>query len=504
MLYLTVSMTGAAVMMIELLGTRIVGPFYGVSLFVWSSLISVTMIALALGYFLGGLAADRLPGFRLSHAIALAGLFTAIIPLISSPVLMATNELGVRGGAFSSALILFMVPLTFLGMVGPGVIKQASQRLEAVGMASGSVYAISTVGSVIGTLLLGFFLLPVVGSRAIVYCVSAALLLLAFALSVVESRRERHSPVRAGVWMIALICGGFYLFAALPSRAAHPTGTNVRFEKESLYGWVRVIDDPKEGIRWMLSDSSTISGAFTDTGESVLGYQYVVKDAVATLHPRARKALLIGLGGGHLSAMLGRRGVRTDVIEIDPVVVSAARSFYGFEPTGKVIVGDARYQVKQLKERYDLIIHDCFTGGSEPAHLLSIEMLRDLEKLLQPNGVLVLNFVGFTGGKESVAVVSVFRTIGEVFDHRRSYVSAPGERFNDFVLLASNAPFRADAHGENRQIDARLSRYEYPLADAGIVITDDFNPFEHMQYRKAERYRADLVKRVGTQTLLWQ
>lgn len=503
MLYLTVSMTGAAVMMIELLGTRIIGPFYGVSLFVWSSLISVTMIALALGYFLGGVAADRMSRFKLSHAIALAGLFTAIIPLISAPVLTATNALGVRWGAFSSALILFMIPLTFLGMVGPGVIKQAAQRLETVGMASGSVYAISTVGSVVGTLLLGFFLLPMVGSRAIIYCVSAVLLLLAFALSVVERRREQRLLYRSGVWVIALFCGGVYLFAAIPSGAAQQTGDNVRFEKESLYGWVRVIDDPKDGIRWMLSDSSTISGAFTATGQSVLGYQYVVKDALATFRPQARKALLIGLGGGHLSAMLAQREVRTDVIEIDPVVVSAARSFYGFEPTGKVIVGDARYQVKQLEEQYDLIIHDCFTGGSEPAHLLSVEMLRDLENLLQQDGVLALNFVGFSSGEESVAAASVFRTIGEVFDYRRSYVSAPGEQFNDFVFLASNAPLTAAAQTGSLQINARLSRYEYQLADAGIVITDDFNPLEHMQYRKAERYRAELVKRVGAQALLW-
>ncbi len=503
MLYITVSMTGAAVMMIELLGTRIVGPFYGVSLFVWSSLISVTMIALALGYFLGGVAADRMPRFKLSHAIALAGLFTAIIPLISAPVLTATNALGVRWGAFSSALILFMIPLTFLGMVGPGVIKQASQRLESVGMASGSVYAISTVGSVVGTILLGFFLLPVVGSRAIVYWVSAGLLLLALALSRVERNREQRPRFRYAVWVIALISGAFYLFAALPPVAARAAADNVRFERESLYGWVRVIDDPKDGIRWMLSDSSTISGAFTENGRSVLGYQYIVKEALATFRPQAQAALLIGLGGGHLSAMLAGSGVRTDVIEIDPMVVAAARSFYGFEPTGNTIVGDARYEVKQLDKQYDLIIHDCFTGGSEPAHLLSIEMLRDLKKLLKPGGVLVLNFVGFTDGEESVAVASVFRTIGEVFGHRRSYVSAPGERFNDFIFLASDAPLRPRTTGGGLPLGGTLSRYRHTLADGGIVITDDFNPLEHMQYRKAERYRNELLKRVGTQALLW-
>ena len=103
LLYGTVATTGAAVMMLELLGTRIIGPFYGVSLYVWSSLISVALIALSLGYYLGGVVADRETGFRLSYAIALAGFSAVVIPFISRPVMLLTNDLGMRGGAFFSA-----------------------------------------------------------------------------------------------------------------------------------------------------------------------------------------------------------------------------------------------------------------------------------------------------------------------------------------------------------------------------------------------------------------
>ena len=130
LLYGTGATTGAAVMMLELLGTRIIGPFYGVSLYVWSSLISVALIALSLGYYLGGVIADRETGFRLSYAIALAGLTAALIPFISRPVLLWTDDLGMRGGAFASALLLFTAPLTLLGMVGPQVIKMATVRRE--------------------------------------------------------------------------------------------------------------------------------------------------------------------------------------------------------------------------------------------------------------------------------------------------------------------------------------------------------------------------------------
>ena len=145
-------------MVIELLGTRLIAPFYGASLYVWSSLIAVTMIALAVGYFVGGHWADRSQRTGLSLIIALAGLFTLLIPWLTRPVLLMTDPLGLRGGAFTSALLLFSPSLTLLGMVGPFAIKLATSKLDGVGSSSGTIYAVSTVGSVIGTLLLGFFL----------------------------------------------------------------------------------------------------------------------------------------------------------------------------------------------------------------------------------------------------------------------------------------------------------------------------------------------------------
>ena len=129
-LYLIVFLTGASVMVIELLGTRLIAPFYGASLYVWSSLISVTMIALAIGYFVGGRWADRAKRTGLSLIIALAALFTLLIPLATRSVLLATDPLGLRGGAFVSSLILFFPSLTMLGMVSPLAIKLATARLQ--------------------------------------------------------------------------------------------------------------------------------------------------------------------------------------------------------------------------------------------------------------------------------------------------------------------------------------------------------------------------------------
>ena len=504
-LYATVSITGAAVMMLELLGTRIIGPFYGVSLFVWSSLISVTLIALALGYYLGGWLADRTTRFRLSHQIALAAFFAATIPLTSATVFSWTNAFGVRWGAFTSALLLFTLPLTFLGMVGPQVIKLAARRLEGVGTISGSVYAISTVGSVVGTLLLGFFLLPTVGSRAALYGVSAVLIALAAGLAIYERRKLATSSLGAVLLIAGL--GGTALFTWAGTAAERSKDFEVLYEAESMYGWVRVVDDHVKKMRWMLSDSSIISALWLDNGQSPLSYQRIL-EILPHFCPAGKKALLIGLGGGHIARELQKRGIITDALEIDPEVAAAAQTYFGFEPPGELIVGDARYEIRRLKGKYDFIIHDCFTGGSVPAHLLSVEMLRDLHSLLDENGILALNFVGFAQGE---AAAAVYRTIGEVFPYRRAMVSLPGEDFNDFVFLASMQPIALDPaaveapapRGQGRLPEwLQAHQVEMPQTP-GFVITDDFNPLESMQVRKAEIYRDLLVQRIDPSLLTW-
>ncbi len=502
-LYLTVSITGAAVMMLELLGTRIIGPFYGVSLIVWSSLISVTLMALAIGYFIGGRLADREGPVRLSHIIFLAAVYTGAIPLMSGPVQLATDSLGLRAGAFASALILFTVPLALLGMVGPYVIKMAARRLEGVGSTAGNVYAISTLGSVVGTLFLGFYLLPLAGTRIIVMGVSLVLLVLAVGIGIYEYKSLKRSSAPI------MLAASSVVFAIAVYLASYITATKkyqrfkVVYEAESHYGWVRVVDEPLQRIRWLMSDSSTIGAEDLNNGEGMLGYQQVV-ERVVNFKDQPKKALLVGLGSGHIVNLFDRYGIRTDSIEIDPEVARAAGHYFSYQSTGKSLVGDARYQVKQLSETYDFIVHDCFTGGAEPIHLLSVEMLKTLKSKLKPGGVLVLNFVGFSQGENSRAVAAVSNTLDSLFTHKRTFVSAPNEDFNDFIFYASDVALELTPTPANKRVESWLKDREIsvPIQDT-FIITDDFNPLESMQVAKAERYRELLVDRVGKDILIW-
>lgn len=498
-LYAAVAVTGAAVMMLELLGTRIIGPFYGVSLYVWASLIAVTLIALALGYFLGGHLADRYPTVQLAHIILLAALATVAIPFLTGPTLRMTDGLGLRAGAFVSASVLFTMPLTALAMVGPHVVKRAAGNLSQVGTAAGSVYAVSTVGSVVGTLLLGFYLLPRFGTRTILF--SLGILLTGVALTVARHDRRLNAPFRS-LWPFAIIALtiGSGSITGIATRPQSTEGFTIQSEAESLYGWVRVVDDTRRGVRLMLSDASVISAVDLEQGRSVLGYQQVLS-LLPLIHPSGSPALLIGLGGGHVAQALNRHGIAVDTIEIDPAVADAAQRHFHFEPTGRFLVGDARYEIKHLAARYDLIIHDCFTGGTEPTHLLTRETLGELQARLTDRGLLALNYVGFKTGEGSEAVAAVHRTLRDVFPYVRTFVTNKNE-FTDFIFLASLQPLAIDLHSHDRRLQWLLDHEHRFTEELGIVLTDEHNPLESRQVRKAETYRKIFLDRLAFDLLV--
>ena len=434
----------------------------------------------------------------------MAALLTLLIPWATRPVLLATDPLGLRAGAFVSALVLFSPSLTLLGMVGPFAIKLATSQLDRVGASAGAIYAVSTIGSVAGTLLLGFFLFPVVGSREIFIGTGLALLVLAVAMAVYEQKRLERTAAVLPVVLLAIV-GGAMLPQVVGAGRADTGGDKfqIRSEQESLYGWVRVIDQPKRDLRLLMSDASTIGAASISNGENRLTYQDIV-GLIPALAPTMKRALLIGQGAGHMAMTLhDRHGMVVDTLEIDPAVADAASKQFGFTPTGQGVVGDARYEIRRLKGPYDLIIHDCFTGGSEPVHLLTVETLSQLRGLLSDQGILALNFVAFSQGGHNTALASVGRTIGQVFPHHSIFVSEPGRDFNDFIFLASGRPIDLSSPALAADQSAWLRNRIFSVDETqGVVLTDNLNPLEQLQTRKAEHYRALQVEWFGADLLV--
>lgn len=387
--------TGASVMIIEILGTRVISPVFGVGLFVWSALLAVTLGALATGYFLGGLLIDRRPTVRtLNATVAVSGAVLALAPLARRSVLGVTQDFGPRGGPLISAFLLFVPALVALGAVGPIATRLMSEEVGSTGRRVGVVFAVSTAGSLFGTFLVGYWLIPNVETDHILIGTATAL---ALGGAVPLALRGTRSALTA-------VC--VPLLASLVPARAPPAGFERVARSQSMYGLVEVIDDTTKNVRFLRVDHSVIGGDLMPERDTAFAFVYRL-EFVPLLRPHAVSMLQLGLGTGSLLRSLRGTPLKTDVVELDPAVIAFAREHFEFRPTGDVIEEDARTFINRTQRKYDIVVHDTFTGGSTPEHLLSKEVFARIHALLTPGGLLAMNFVGGTSGAEGEATMLV-------------------------------------------------------------------------------------------------
>ncbi len=485
-------------MVTEILGARVVGPVFGVGLFVWSALISVTLGALALGYALGGKWIDRWPHEALLYGpLALAGAFAALIPVLRSSILLMAAPLGLRVGPVVAAVILFGPVLLVLGMVSPIAVRLRCWTAERAGNAAGAVYAISTVAGVVGALSTSHWLIPSYSVEAIWRGMALSLLVVA-ALGLLRARRSKG-------WLSLPLLGLLGTFVPEPN----PGDQLVVIEAtQSVHARLAVVDDTSRSdtLRLMRADHSIIGGEWLETKEPAFDFPYVV-EALHLANPSGRRLLLLGLGAGTISALMDRYGVSSDVVEIDGEVLRLARDHFGFTPSGEVFIEDARTFVRRTNRTYDFIVQDTFTGGENPEHLFSLEMLQSLKSRLNASGLVVLNFVGSDDGSLSMAARAVNKTLRQVFEHVRVFRDGPSREdvpLNNLLYFASSVPIEfaglgSEGFSSERQAHV-LSTFQtwetLRSVDRGVpLITDDRNPLSSLTIAVSLRFH-DLMNEV--------
>jgi predicted membrane-bound spermidine synthase len=479
----TVFVTGAAVITIEILGTRIIGPVFGVSLFIWSALLAVTLSSLAIGYYGGGVLADRRPIAQVLHiVVAASGVFLGLVPALSHGVLGACESLGPRAGPLVSAFVLFSPSLIVLGMVGPIVVRLATTDIRATGRGVGAVYAVSTAGSLAGTLLTAFVIIPAFETNQILF--GTAIVLVATG-AIQLARLGKFAPL-LGLLVPALSQ------AAAPKHAL-PPGITIVDRSQSYYGLVQVIEDKKRGVRFLRSDHSVIGAQWMGDGAPAFSFIHVL-EAIQYAKPGAKNLLEIGLGTGALPTLLKNTGIKVDVIEIDPAVVDFATKYFGFSTSGDIFAEDARTFIQRTERRYDLIVHDTFTGGTTPEHLLSLEVAERIRAILNPDGVLALNFVGYQDGPKSEASRAVARTLRKVFPVVRVFRDSPPDKNADeasnLIFFASNGPlsFAIPPQATEKVLRAFEEWEVLQQVPDGDIITDSRNPLAQLQLPIAEEH----------------
>jgi spermidine synthase len=502
-------LSGAAILALELLASRIMTPYFGVSLYIWSGVLSITLVALAAGYWAGGKIANArhvsapqvLACFGL--APALAALFIVAACLIYPHAFAALAAWSLVAGSFVACLILLGAPLVLASAMNPLLV--AIRQHKGGDGGSGQVFFVSTVGSVAGVLITAFGLIPYLSHFDAVLIVATVLALLSALFAARGPKELKQRSLVGGVAGVALAASLLLLWQADQYTGRNSTveyhGEKWRIEASyrSLFGNVKILRQEADAngyaYRMYFQDGLTQNAVEMD-GRSRSFYTYALEALALAYQPDARRALALGLGAGMVPARLAARGIHTEIVEIDPASLAAARNHFGLdEKRTPVHQTDARTFVQHCPGNFDVVVVDLFHGDGTPDYLITRDFFRDLKRCISQGGIAVFNT--FADLQNPVSYAHLLATLRSEWPHLALYrpASAGATHTNSFIV-AAGAPLRAPAQVV---MDSTPARHEGNLWDmlaapmaltpalfeGGIVISDARNraalDIAHMQ-----------------------
>jgi spermidine synthase len=495
-LYATAAVTGAAIMIVEILGAKMLAPYLGTSHFVWTAQIAVTLIALACGYYAGGRWVDRAPRLnRLYWAVMAAAVYLCFSVWMCEPVAYQFLEFDLALGSLLASLFLFFVPLGLLAMVGPFFVRVLTGSLETVGGNVGRLTAISTAGSVAGTLLIGYVLIPFLPNSITMYLTALALMGVSVGYFAGPARKiSRLTPV-----LLTTAIGVTSGFAGVLEDKIHNPEIHERYRGNSNFGMLQVVEWENSDRRCYLNDYLAQNTYDPTEKKSTSMYNYMLHGLARAYTPRIDDALCIGMGVGIVPGQFAREGVTVDVVEINPAVLPVAVKYFDLDPQKlNIHFGDGRFYISRCKKQYDTIILDAFLGDSSPSHLLTREAFTGMHRLLRPEGTLVMNIFGAYHGQSEFFTASLAKTLGVVFKRWKIHQSGSGNTFlvasDQPVLQMRHAPDLDAVHALVRQsVSQAFASTTTPNLEHGIVLTDDYNPAEFYDAHNRELLRRQLA-----------
>ncbi|HNG01731.1 MAG: fused MFS/spermidine synthase [Nitrospira sp.] len=491
-LLFTALVTGAIVMALEILGSRLLAPVFGNSLFVWGALIGIILAAMSSGYAFGGWASDR---YRVAAVLAWlllgSGAWTLLMSWMGQGAIFQVAKLveDPRWGPSLAACVLLAPPAFGLSGVMPALLRLAVVDMGYLGRHTGSMIALSTVGSLAGTWGTAFFLLSWLGTQTLVATLGVIQLLLG--LLWLQQGSGRVTKL-TGVVMTGLLISGWQLFGQAPPVAG------LVYQEDSPYQQVRVRDD--DLFRYLVLDRTWHAVMWrSDPTALFLPYSQLMVAAVA-LAPEPKRGLILGHGGGSLAKWLAQvwPELELDVVEFDPVVVRMAEQYFDYRPPANhhVSVKDARVFLRDTKATYDVIWVDAFARHLIPFHLTTVEFFSELRGRLNPNGVLALNLASSGEGGDLQRANAVVQTLKSSFPSIESFgVKGPWRAHQttaENLIFFGGGPIATMSYDEivkriYMQVEARRLPLEAIALLAarrttpwppGLTLTDDYTPYD--------------------------
>jgi len=484
-LEIIVFITGAVVMALELVGSRIVAPYIGTSIYVWTSLIGVILASLSLGYYWGGRLADKKPDYRTFAILILSSaILTGIIGVIKTLILDAVIRFvpDIRISAVIAATLLFAPASVLLGTISPYAIRLRMESLEHSGATVGRLYAISTVGSIVGTFAAGFFLISFLGSRNILIFLS--IILFAVYFLACSERTSHKGKAMAPILAAAFLAAHFF-------QGAESESTTI--DLDTKYSRILIEEMMATGIgkkvRLVRVDRNWAQGAVIIGEPDELFFSYSGFYRLADhFYPGNRNALLIGGGTYMLARDYIKRnpGNQMDVVEIDPDFTRIAKKYFYLEDDRRIksIHEDGRTFLKRSVNKYDVMFIDVFkSSASPPFQMTTVEAIRSASNLLNENGVLMTNIYSAIQGNKGKFFRAAYATIKSVFPQVYVFpVQYPlyGEESQNIIIVALKSNNAQVLESSDPEMNGYLSHlWKYKIDCDLPVLTDEFAPVEH-------------------------
>ena len=485
-------------MIVEILGAKMLAPYFGTSHFVWTAQIAVTLVALATGYYVGGRVADASPRPQRMYAgILIAAVYLCFAVLLVRPISYWALQFSLAAGSLLAASFLFFVPLALLAMVGPFFVRLLTESVSGVGGSVGRLTAIGTLGSFAGTVLIGYWLIPAFPNSVSMFGTAVILMLVSGGYFLVWSRRRLRA-----VAPVIIMAAGLGVYAARDAAEPHFENVTELARKNSPFGLLEVLQDKHTTERYYLNDYLTQNTYDTHDKQSVSMFTYMLHLLAKAYTPELTNVLCIGLGVGIVPMEFANEGVSVDVVEINRDVVPLAQNYFDLDPARlNITFGDGRYFVNRTRKQYDAIILDAFLGDSSPSHLMTREAFAEMRRALKPAGTLVINSFGDFGSRRDFLTATIYKTLAAVFTSVR--IHAEGLHGNTLFVASANPdlkilrqPDLSNVHSSSaRQVAAAFETLREVTPSSGRVLTDDYNPVEFYDAANREELRRNLALR---------
>lgn len=515
--------TGGVVLALELLASRIMTPYFGVSLYIWTSILSITLMFLALGYAWGGRQSGRMDAESISYTFLLAPVLSAAALLgavLLYPILFPKLvEIGLVAGSFIASTLLLGPSLILMAAMNPLLVAMLSANHNGAGAPAGRVFFISTVGSVAGVLICAFVIIPLLTNFRALLLLSislcAATAILTYWTQTISRKRRRVIYILS--ISVAVISSGLIAIRdvyidRISAASQTVIKATILAEYTSLYGNVKVAELSLKSsnappILAYLQDG-IVQNRTTLDGMSISPYTYVLEGLSQAYAPNARSALVLGLGAGIVPRNLARNGLVVKAVDINQDSIRAATRFFGFDSESiDVQWEDARTYVNRCENEFDFIVVDLFQGDYAPEHLFSQEFFIDIARCLTKEGAVIMN--AFLERSNALSTRTLLATVRSVF---ASVIVHRIPDANAFIV-ASKLELENARGYEIAEVPGPLRSMISAAANNGTIVadtqirgikpfTDERNLFNVVFAKSQMEHRIDIVKSLPPNVLL--